>query len=150
MGWLRLVGSLKLQVSFAQYSLFYRASFAVETYDAHQSGVSSWKNSALRTSVCMPATTCVKYVYSGMSISRASFAIHKVLRKNTTMLFLVTKRLHRVAWNHKMPYLHSRFLQKSPMISGSFAKNDLQLKASYESSPPCTTRSTGIRSIKGQ
>jgi len=25
MGWLRLVGSIKLQVSFAEYSLFYRA-----------------------------------------------------------------------------------------------------------------------------
>ena len=25
MGWLRLVGALKLQVSFAEYSLFYRA-----------------------------------------------------------------------------------------------------------------------------
>ena len=25
MGWLRLVGSLKLQVSFVEYSLFYRA-----------------------------------------------------------------------------------------------------------------------------
>jgi len=29
------------------------------------------------------------------------------------------------------------FLQKSPIISGSFAGNDLQLEASYGSSPPC-------------
>ena len=31
------------------------------------------------------------------------------------------------------------FLQKNPMISGSFAENDLQLEVSYGSDPPCTT-----------
>jgi len=33
MGWLRLVGSLKLQVSFAEYSLFYRAPFNLNHLD---------------------------------------------------------------------------------------------------------------------
>jgi len=33
MGWLRLVGSLKLQVTFAEYRLFFKGSFAKETYN---------------------------------------------------------------------------------------------------------------------
>jgi len=36
---------------------------------------------------------------------------------------------YRVAKTHKMPYVAGQFLQKSPISSGSFAKNDLQLKA---------------------
>jgi len=45
-----------------------------------------------------------------------------------------------------MPYLillTGHFLQKSPTIGGSFAKSDLQLKASYASSTPYIVKSYG-------
>ena len=56
-GWFRLVGSLKLQVSFAEYSLFCRAILQKETYDFKEP-----TNRSQPISVCMCERVCERYI----------------------------------------------------------------------------------------
>ena len=46
-----------------------------------------------------------------------------------------------MAKTHRMFIIIGPFPQKSPIISGSFAENDLQLAASYGSLSPCNSPS---------
>jgi len=102
MGWLRLIGSLKSQVSVAEYSLFYKA-----------------------------------LVQNRPTVLRS-------------LLIVATPyALHTTGWRRPIGCLISmgHFPQKSPMISGSFARNEMQLEASYGSSPLCTYYSSSYMAI---
>jgi len=65
MGWLRLVGSLKLLVSFAEYSLFHRASVAKEIYYFKESANRSHPISVyMCLCICICMCVCaVMYMY---------------------------------------------------------------------------------------
>ena len=58
----------------------------------------------------------------------------------TNMQNLCKYRMAKTQKTHGILSLIFHFLQKSPIISGFFAKNELPLKASRGSSPPCTSK----------
>jgi len=126
-GWRRPIGCLKLQVIFRNRATNHRAILRKTTCKAKASYDSTppcthnlWKR-PLRNSIHLRNSLYCEsqYFEGGLEFLKSQFATewHRVIG----CLILI-----------------GHFPQKSPIISGSFADNDPQLKASYGSSPPCT------------
>jgi len=75
-----------------------------------------------------------------LDLQSARYSIHAQNDYSWEDLRFVTPSFSPTGWRRPIGCLIFRghFLQNSPIISGSFAENDLLLKASYGSAPPCT------------
>jgi len=81
------------------------------------------------------------------AVLRATRCSYNTLQHTATVSYI--ERRYRMAKIHRMPIFKSHFLPKSPINSGSFAKRDLQHKASCASSPPCTSgNGVGSRKVR--
>ena len=88
-----------------------------------------------------PGLISAGFQWMGLTPARFQEAFRAVFMSNS--LEGGVEAWHPLSWDAVSPYV----MFQSPIISGSFAKNDLQLKASYESWPPCTTQYTQVTRI---
>jgi len=138
MGWLQVVGSLKWQVSFAEYRLFYRAllqkrpiilrSLPIVATPYAQYAKMQWRQRLCEQWTRVSGYTLEILVLTNRRVSYPHYSIRFALIALPT------------GWRRPIGCLifKGHFLRKSPIIRSSFSKNDLQFKASYGSLPPCS------------
>jgi len=77
------------------------------------------------------------YIFVYTHIQYTHIHIHIYTHTHTYVCMSICKYANRVAKTRRIPYLYTSFSAKEPYIEWLFCGNDLQLRGSYESSPPC-------------